>query len=150
MEDQQVTIRQRIANWIATAIGKEQTSVSVKVDDSPGWTSITGRPHDYDPAEIQEMYTDTLKAWRKNPLAWRMISITTNYVVGDQIQISSTNRAFNKFIQQFWHHPKNLIDLRVEAMCDELSRSGDLFILLFRNDQDGMSYIRFVTKDRIQ
>jgi hypothetical protein len=34
-------------------------------------------------------------------------------------------------------------------MCDELSRSGDLFVLLFRNQSDGMSYLRFVTKDRI-
>jgi hypothetical protein len=30
-----------------------------------------------------------------------------------------------------------------------LARAGDLFVLLFRNPQDGMSYIRFVTKDRI-
>jgi hypothetical protein len=35
-------------------------------------------------------------------------------------------------------------------MCDELTRAGDLFVLLFRNPQDGMSYIRFVTKDRIR
>ena len=34
-------------------------------------------------------------------------------------------------------------------MCDELARAGDLFVLLFRNPQDGMSYLRFVTKDRI-
>jgi hypothetical protein len=42
-----------------------------------------------------------------------------------------------------------MMDLRLETMCDELSRSGDLFVLLFRNDVDGMSYIRFVTKDQI-
>ena len=41
------------------------------------------------------------------------------------------------------------MQLRLEAMCDELSRSGDLFVLLFRNQSDGMSYLRFVTKDRI-
>ena len=41
------------------------------------------------------------------------------------------------------------MDLRLEAMSDELARAGDLFVLLFRNDQDGMSYLRFVTKDRI-
>ena len=35
-------------------------------------------------------------------------------------------------------------------MCDELSRSGDLFVILFRNPADGMSYIRFTTKDRIK
>ena len=34
-------------------------------------------------------------------------------------------------------------------MSDELARAGDLFVLLFRNPQDGMSYIRFITKDRI-
>jgi hypothetical protein len=35
-------------------------------------------------------------------------------------------------------------------MADELARAGDLFVTLHRNDQDGMSYIRFVTKDRIE
>jgi hypothetical protein len=35
-------------------------------------------------------------------------------------------------------------------MSDELSRAGDLFVLLFRNPQDGMSYVRFITKDTIQ
>ena len=42
------------------------------------------------------------------------------------------------------------LDLRLAGMSDELARAGDLFVLLFRNPQDGMSYIRFVTKDRIQ
>jgi len=60
------------------------------------------------------------------------------------------NRALNKFISAFWHRPKNRMDLRLETMCDELSRFGDLFILLFRNDMDGMSNICFVTKDQIQ
>ena len=70
-------------------------------------------------------------------------------MVGDHIRISSPNRSLDKFISAFWHHPKNRIDLRLEAMSDELARAGDLFVLLFRNDQDGMSYLRFVTKDRI-
>jgi hypothetical protein len=55
----------------------------------------------------------------------------------------------NRFIAEFWRHPKNRMDLRLEAMCDELSRAGDLFVVLFRNPSDGMSYIRFVAKDRI-
>ena len=42
------------------------------------------------------------------------------------------------------------MDIRLEPMCEELSRSGDLFVLLFRNSLDGMSYIRFVTKDNIE
>lgn len=45
------------------------SAVSSLVDDSPVWTSLTSRPHDYDPSRIQELYQDALTAWRKNPIA---------------------------------------------------------------------------------
>jgi hypothetical protein len=141
--------RNYLSELFAGDIKQQQASVTSQVDDSPGWASLTGRPHDYDQAQIYELYQDALLAWRKNPIAWRIISITTDYVVGDHIELSSPNRNLNKFINTFWNHPKNRISLRLPGMCDELSRSGDLFVLLFRNEQDGMSYLRFVTKDRI-
>jgi hypothetical protein len=123
-------------------------AVSAKVDDSPGWGGLFARPNDNDPARVQEMYANALEAWRKNPIAWRIISITTDYVVGDAISITSPYPRLNKFIAEFWDHPKNRLDLRLEAMSDELARAGDLFVALFLNPDDGMSYIRFVTKDR--
>jgi hypothetical protein len=125
-------------------------TLSAPVTDSPGWGALTERPHDPDPATMQEAYSDALTAWRRNPLAWRIIAITADYVLGDGIRISSPQRSLRNFIHAFWHHPLNRMDNRLESMCDELARSGDLFVLLFRNPQDGMSYIRFVTKDRIQ
>lgn len=144
------TLRERIGQFI---LGDEYfhdlASVTAKVDDSPGWTSLSGRPHDLTSSEIMKQYEDALEAWRKNPIAFRIIGITSDYVVGDEIVVSSTNRAMNKFGGTFWNHPKNRMDLRLEPMCDELSRAGDLFVLLFRNEADGMSYVRFVTKDRI-
>ncbi len=118
--------------------------------NSRGWQSLTGRPQDYDAGTIVELYNDALEAWRKNPIAWRIISITTDYVIGDRIAITSPKRDLARFIQAFWNHSQNRLDLRLEAMSDELARSGDLFVALFRNKIDGMSYIRFVTKDRIQ
>ena len=129
---------------------KSSFGVTVRVDDSAGWQGLSGRQHDYDPGTLQELYNDALTAWRKNPIAWRIISIVTDYVVGDSLAITSTHRALNRFIEQFWSHPHNRLDLRLEALSDELARSGDLFILLFRNPQDGISYVRLVTKDRIQ
>ncbi|MBN2148714.1 MAG: hypothetical protein JW726_15105 [Anaerolineales bacterium] len=126
------------------------TTVTSQVDDSPGWQSISGRAHDRDWGSIQELYTDSLTAWRKNPLAWRIIATTTNYVIGTELTITAPNRRLNKFIREFWYHRKNHMDLRLESMCDELSRAGDLFVLLFRNTADGMSYIRFVTKDQVR
>ena len=128
----------------------ELASVRVRVDDSAGWTSLTGRPHDYDPSQVQEIYKDALTAWRKNPIAWRIVSITADYVIGDDLSIIGRTKAIDKFTRQFWNHSNNQMTLRISGMCEELSRAGDLFVALFRNPQDGMSYVRFVTKDRIE
>jgi hypothetical protein len=141
----------RLRGWLEQG-GKRRTaaSVSARVDDSPGWGSLSSRPHDYSQAETHKIYADALEAWRKNPLAWRIITITTDYVVGDRILVSSPLRRLDKFARAFWNHPKNRMDLRLESLCDELNRAGDLFVVLFRNPLDGMSYLRTVTKDRIK
>lgn len=138
------------ARVTAPAPAQSLAAVAARVDDSPGWGGLTGRPHDYDAGTLQELYQDALSTWRKNPIAWRIIAITADYVVGDAISISSPVVALAQFISEFWHHPQNHMDLRLETMCDELARSGDLFVLLFRNAVDGMSYLRFITKDAIR
>jgi hypothetical protein len=155
-----MSIRDAVREWWDDRTGRRmgagvaasprtELSVQAAVDDSQGWLGIGGRPHDYPSGQSQRIYSDSLEAWRKNPLAWRIVAITTDYVVGDRLMLSSANRRLDRFVRAFWHHPKNRIDLRLEPMCDELSRAGDLFVLLFRNPIDGMSYVRFVTKDRI-
>ncbi len=144
------SLRTRVTSWLRRK-PLEMASVSTRIEDAPndnGWTRLAGG-HDYDPAQVQELYADALTAWRKNPIAFRIISITTDYVVGDALQLSSPLRSLERFIRAFWDHPQNRLNLRLEAMCEELARAGDLFVALFRNPADGMSYLRFVTKDRI-
>jgi hypothetical protein len=126
------------------------SSVTSQVDDSSGWQTVSHRRHDRDYSEIQELYSDALTAWRKNPIAFRIITLTTSFVLGRDFKVSAADPNLNRFIQAFWTHPKNQMDLRLPSMCDELSRAGDLFVTLHRNPGDGMSYIRFVTKDNIQ
>lgn len=146
-----MNIRESIRKFISARNSLSATSVvQTRLDDGPGWSSLTARPHDADSAAVQESYADALNVWRRNPLAWRIIAITSDYVLGDGVRITSPLRPLRRFVNEFWNHPQNRMDNRLESMCDELSRSGDLFVLLFRNPQDGMSYIRFVTKDRIQ
>ncbi len=132
--------------------GRERRGLGVEravVNDTAGWSALSARPHDYTQNQVSDLYADALTAWRKNPIAWRIIAITTDFVVGDAIQLASPVRPLHNFISAFWHHPLNRMDLRLEALSDELARAGDLFLLLFRNPQDGMSYLRLVTKDRI-
>lgn len=61
-------------------------AVRSQVDDSPGWTAQTGRPHERDFSEIQSLYEDSLTAFRKNPIAWRIIQTTTNYILVVNLQ----------------------------------------------------------------
>jgi len=144
-------IAEALASWIGGPTWREMSaSITSEVNDAAGWSSLTaGFGHDRDQAEVQEQYEDALKAWRKNPMAKRYIEATTDYIVGDQIKISSQVESLSEFIARFWNHPKNRMDLRLESMCEELTRAGDLFPVLFLNKSDGMSYIRFVTKDEI-
>ena len=115
-----LTWRDRLAGWL-TGTPSKAASVSVVVDDSEGWIGYTGRPHDYDQGKIQELYRDSLEAWRKNPFAWRIISITTDYIIGDHFKVDSDLANLQRFIEKFWNHQKNNIDLRLDIMSDELN-----------------------------
>jgi hypothetical protein len=140
--------RQALASLLHAAAAR-LGPISVRItDDNTGWVSHTGRPHDRDYGEIQKLYLDALEAWRKNPFAKRIVDIITDYAIGDGITLSAKG-SIEKFLNEWWNHPKNLMDIRLPDLCDELTRAGDLFVTLHTNPYDGMSYIRVVPKDLI-
>lgn len=114
-----------------------------------GSTSLNDLERDrpsYSRAEILEQCLD---AWRYNPLARRIIELTTQYTIGNGIEVSSKNKRVNDFIQEFWGHYLNKMDSRLLAMSDELARAGNLFILI-STDPSGMSFIREVQADQVE
>jgi hypothetical protein len=84
---------------------------------------------------------DALTAWRVNPLARRMVELTSQYVVGGGIAFSCEHAATAVFLKSFWEHPLNRLPIRLYEWCDELTRSGNLFLLL-STDAAGMTYVR--------
>lgn len=139
----------RLARHLAARYTAEQLGISVKIDDTPGWSRFYGLPNDRELAEMQELYTDALKAWRMNPIAKRITDIITDYAVGRGITPAAEFKPLHNFAQEFWNHPKNHMATRLVPICEELSRAGDLFPVLFLNPHDGMSYLRFVIKNQI-
>ncbi len=99
----------------------------------------------YDRAEILQQ---SLDAWRLNPLARRIVELTSQYVIGGKISITSKSRKVNQFINEFWNHRLNRMPVRMFEMCDELTRTGNLFILI-STDPGGMSYIRVIPSSNI-
>lgn len=103
--------------------------------------------------ELRQDYGDALEAWRKNPLARRIVNLVSSYVVGEGIGLSSRYRPLQRFLTAFLEHPKNRLLLRQVVLCDELTRSGELFLSLHLNPADGMSYLRPIAArviDRIE
>jgi hypothetical protein len=100
--------------------------------------------HDYDREEILD---EALDAWRVNPLARRIVGLTSQYVVGGGVEIACRHAPTRRFLKAFWEHSLNRLEVKIYEWCDELTRSGNLFLLL-STDAAGMSYVRAVpTRD---
>lgn len=94
-------------------------------------------------ADREELLRGALEAWRVNPLARRIVALTSQYVVGGGVSLSCADADTQDFLRAFWGHPLNRMDMRVFELCDELTRSGEVFVLL-STDPGGMSYVRAV------
>jgi hypothetical protein len=99
----------------------------------------------YDRGEVLEQ---ALEAWRVNPLARRIVGLTSQYVVGGGITVSCKHGPTARFLKDFWDHRLNRLPMRVYEWCDELTRTGNLFVLL-STDAAGMSYVRAVPANDI-
>ena len=153
-------IRQRLAKRISALllgdtiediVRQRLAAVSVRVDDSPGWQSLSGSgPNDRPWADKYSDLEQTLEAWQKNFFVRRLVTLTRSYAVAGGITLTSEDPDVNAFITRFWHHKQNRIDRRLGPICDELTRSGEVFPILFTNKVDGLSYIRFVPASTIR
>jgi hypothetical protein len=107
---------------------------------SRSWGSNDRERFDYD---REEMLRLALEAWRVNPLARRIIELTTQYVVGGGLRLRVDHTATHKFMDEFWSHRLNQLGMRIYEFSDELTRAGELFLVI-STDAAGMSYVRAI------
>ena len=96
-----------------------------------------------------QLLRDALEAWRVNPLARRIVGLTSQYVVGGGITFSCAHAPTAAFLNTFWNHPLNRIPIRAYEWCDELTRTGNLFLLI-STDASGMSYVRAAPASQVK
>ncbi len=106
-------------------------------------------PRDRHGYDREQVLREALDAWRNNPLARRIIQLTTQYVVGGGVSITCDHPRTHAFLQEWWHHRLNAMPMRLYGWCDELTRCGELFIAL-TTDPAGMSYVRAIPASHIQ
>lgn len=113
-----------------------------------GTTTLNTSEFDRPQYSREDILTQCLDAWRYNPLARRITEIISQYVVGAGFSVSSPDPKTETFLQDFWTHRFNHMDTRLIELCDELTRSGNLFILI-STDAGGMSYLRTIPASQI-
>jgi hypothetical protein len=106
-------------------------------------------PRDRRGYDRDEVLADALEAWRVNPLARRVVGMMTQYVVGGGVGIESPHKGTNKFLSEWWEHPLNKMAIRIYEWSDELSRAGELFIVV-STDLAGMTYLRAIPAADVQ
>lgn len=144
---------QHIGNWVAGLGGRELAAVEAvpvgRPDDGlVSWHDGPMGANDRNYAAMQTQYSEGLTAWRTNPQARRIIEITTDHVLGDGF-VPEAPGQMGRFITRFWQHRQNRMEMRLPAIVDEIGRAGDVFLVLFRNSADGMSYVRPIPKSQI-
>ncbi|MFH1085049.1 MAG: hypothetical protein V1772_04735, partial [Chloroflexota bacterium] len=108
--------------------------------DDAAWRPISQPPTDRPWHETRATLEEIVAICRANPLAARLVALTTDFVVGSGARLATTD----PLAQRAWEHPLNGMARRLYRWCDELTRTGELFVVLSRNPVDGLSYVREV------
>jgi len=137
-----MSLRQRLASTLFADDIADHVAEALKVYDDSWWTRLGVQGG-------QDLVPDSpRKAYQEDPLAFRIVHIIVNHVLGEGIiwQIEDPQTA--DWVRQWWGHPLNLMDLRIRSWLAELILTGDLFVT-FHTRADGLSVMRAVPSSSI-
>ncbi len=92
-------------------------------------------------------------AYRTNPLAFRLIQIQVDHVLGDGIALRARDPRVQAELDHWWNHPLNNLPVRQFEMATALGMDGEIFVTRHVNPYDQTSYLRLVPAaliDRIE
>lgn len=144
-------ILQGVVSWLARLARVTVVPVG-KANDGLVPFGRSGTDLDKDWGVLLDEFKSAFDAWRKNPLARRLVGIVTAYVLGGDIILlrASSYAPLDKFIHEVVNHPENRFAVRQADWCDELTRAGELFPTLHFNSADGVVYLRAVSASRVE
>ena len=131
---------------------KKRAQLAFEEDDNTflvGSSRFNENPMDRPVYDRRAVLEECLNAWRFNPLARRLVELTSQYAAGGGMIWRCGHPYTSEFLQRFWDERLNRLDLRLSEFSDELVRTGNLFILL-STDASGMSYLRTLPTSTVE
>jgi hypothetical protein len=147
-----IDLANRVRSWLTDRLTSDQDRARIReaiaaslAEEDRGWRPLSsGTTRDVPYSQLVENLNDAAEAWRSNPIAFRIVELTTDYVLGKGVRIWAADPAVQRFVDKWWAHPLNTLDTRQFDWSRELALSGELFITFHTNPFDGMSYVRTV------
>lgn len=144
------SLLQRAQRLLKNLLPTELSTVKETDETFFGGRSMSSLYRDRNDYDREKVLSETLRAWRINPIARRIVKLITQFVIGKGIAIESRNKPSNKFLQEWINHPLNRIYSNLSPWMDEVSRAGNMFFLFSVDDTNGMSFVRAVAADQIK
>jgi len=124
------------------------------MDEDRGWRSlISGGMRELTWAQTIDNLNTAVAAYRENPIAFRLVQLQVEHVIGDGVRLSSTDPTIQAELDLWWDHPLNAMEVRQFEFLAALTMDGELFVSRHVNPFDGTSYVRLVPAsliDRIE
>ncbi|NLE76895.1 MAG: hypothetical protein GX605_09105 [Chloroflexi bacterium] len=130
-----MTLRTRLARALFPDVIHEAVGEALKAVDDPWWRRLGSQP----PADPHP--DSPLAAYRENPLAFRLVHLMVDHVLGEGVSWPLGDAALAAWLPSWWEHPLNALDLRIRGWLTELVLTGDLFITLHPR-ADGLTVVR--------
>jgi hypothetical protein len=118
-------------------------------DEDRGWRAASA-PRDVRPEVREDTIAEADESWRNNPIGFRLTEMTGEMVLGRGMRLASVDPATQAFVDEWWHHPQNRMPERQYRLFRELYLTGELFVALFTNPFDGMTYLRTIPSRNIE
>ena len=135
-----MTIRQWLLDRFFAREVDMRVQQALKVVDDKYWRNVTDGQSTTRPwYQVREQLEKVARVCRVNPLAARLVLMTSDSLIGAWLKVAGDPWAL-----AFWNHPFDALGRRVHRWCDELLRSGELFLVLLRSPVSRMSYVREV------
>lgn len=94
----------------------------------------------------KQIFAESLRAWRVNPIARRIVRLMTSFVVGKKLAVKAKDQTLQAWLDEW--AKKNQLKKNLKRWKDEDTRTGNLFFL-FNVLDNGMSILRAVPAERV-
>ena len=139
-----MNVRAYILDHIFGDLVEARVREATLAEEDRHWRSLSqaAGARDVSYRELLDSINDSAEAYRVNPVAYRLVELTTDYVLGKGMALKADQEAVQGFVDAFWQ--ANRMDVRQFELCTELSLSGELFVTFHTSPFDGMTLIRCI------